>query len=494
MLVSYDGARSILVLIPSLVIVYVVSRILYNLFLHPLRSFPGPVIARATVLTYQKRVLTGYSHKWLQELHQKYGPVVRFSPNELSFIQPEVWKEVYGHRATDFQKDKTFYGPDVIGDPPGLIRANNINHARQRKLVSYAFSDKALRDQEQLLKSHVCLLIEKLKEVAGQGPANMVEWYNFTTFDIMADLTFGESLGQLSNASYNPWVKAVFGFLKIIPIAYVCRSWPGVTGLLNALIPADVKKKRKTHISFSKERVDKRMARKTDRPDIWTFVTRHSELEGKGLAPTELLSNGSLFMLAGTETTATELSGLTYLLLKNPAHLGRLTKEVRSAFSSFDDMTMTKLSQLEFLNACLEEGLRLYPPLPVGLPRTTPESGARICGHWVAGGTTVQSPIYAASRSPINWTNPETFAPERFLPEGREEYGADRKDALNTFSFGPRNCLGKNLAYHEMRLMLASVLFHFDLELCNENEDWLDQQMYVLWDKMPLLVDLKPSP
>ncbi|KAJ4374948.1 hypothetical protein N0V83_002027 [Neocucurbitaria cava] len=259
----------------------------------------------------------------------------------------------------------------------------------------------------------------------------------------MADLTFGETLGQLSNGSYNPWVESIFGYLKIIPIAYICRSWPGVTGLLNALIPAGIKEQRKTHMRFSKERVDKRMARKTDRPDIWTFVTRHSDAEGTGLAPTELLSNGTLFMLAGTETTASELSGLTYLLLRNPAQLERLIKEVRSAFSSFDDMTMTKLSQLEFLNACLEEGLRLYPPLAVGLPRTTPKGGAKVCGHWVAGGTTVQAPIYAASRSSSNWKDPEKFAPERFLPEGKQEYASDRKDSLNPFSFGPRNCLGK---------------------------------------------------
>lgn len=98
-------------------------------------------------------------------------------------------------------------------------------------------------------------------------------------------------------------------------------------------------------------------------------------------------------MLAGTETTATELSGLTYLLLKNPVQLERLTKEVRSAFSSMDDMTMTKLSQLEFLSACLEEGLRMYPPVPIGLARTAPAGGATVCGHWVAGGVSAVSVI-----------------------------------------------------------------------------------------------------
>jgi cytochrome P450 len=137
---------------------------------------------------------------------------------------------------------------------------------------------------------------------------------------------------------------------------------------------------------FSSEKVDERMARETDRPDIWTYVTKNSHIEGSELAPTELHSNGTLFMLAGTETTATELSGLTYMLLKNPQKLARLTKEIRSAFTSFDDITMVKLSHLEYLQACIEEGLRMYPPVPAGLPRTTPQSGAKVCNRWIPGG------------------------------------------------------------------------------------------------------------
>lgn len=397
------------------------------------------------MITSQRKLLGGKYHKWLQQLHRQYGPVVRLAPNELSFIEPEVWKDVYGHRATNsFQKSKEFYGPDANGDPPGLIRADDISHARQRKLVSHAFSDKALKDQELLLKHHVMLLVEKLEEPAVAGKfVNIVDWFNFTTFDIMGDLTFGESLGQLSSATYSPWVKAGFGFLKILSISRVSRAWPGLARLLRALMPADAKKKRQMHIEFSAERVEKRMARKTDRPDIWTFVTKFSEIEGKRLAPTELHSNGTLFMLAGTETTATELSGLTYILLKNPEKLKRLVEEVRSAFSTFDDMTMTKLSQLEFLNACLEEGLRMYPPVAVGLVRKTPPSGAQVCGKWVAGGTLVQGPIYSINYSPLNWTEPEAFAPERWLPEGQDHFSSDRKEALNPFSYGPRNCLGK---------------------------------------------------
>lgn len=208
---------------------------------------------------------------------------------------------------------------------------------------------------------------------------------NFTTFDIMADLTFGEPLNQLTDSSYHPWVKAIFSHLKILSISRVCRAWPGLTRLLRAMIPRDLKQRQKQHIAFSAGMIDRRMELKTERPDIWSLISRHSEEEG-GLAPSEMHSNGSLFMLAGTETTATQLSGLTYMLLKNPDKMKRLVSELRTSFSSFEDMTMTKLTQLDYLGACIEEGLRLYPPVPVGIPRTVPAEGAFVCGQWVPGG------------------------------------------------------------------------------------------------------------
>jgi cytochrome P450 len=367
----------------------VVIKVLYNLFLHPLRSFPGPLSGRAAQISYQRHLLRGSSHLQLQELHRKYGPVVRYAPNELSFIEPQAWKDIYGHKASAFVKDiKIFYGPEEYGDAPGLIRANDADHARQRRLVSHAFSDKAMKEQEQLLKGHIGILIERLRDIAAgknDGKTDMVEWYNFTTFDIMSDLTFGESLGQLSSSTYNPWVESVFGFVKLVSVTRVCREYPGVTPLLEKLLPADLMAKKDAHINFSTERVNERMARKTDRPDIWTFVNRYSEIEGQSLAPSELHSNGGLFMLAGTETTATQLSGLTYLLLKNPEKLARLTNEVRSAFTSLVDLTMTKLAQLPYLQACIDEGLRLYPPVPFGLARIAPKEGANVCSRWVPG-------------------------------------------------------------------------------------------------------------
>jgi cytochrome P450 len=370
-------------------LLYTIARIFYNVFLHPLRSYPGPLLGRATAIYSHKHNLSGDFHLFLHKLHLKYGPVVRYAPTEISYIEADVYKDVYGHRASSFQKSFIFYGPDSFGSPPGIIRAENVAHARQRKLVSHAFSDKALREQESLLKGYVDLLIGKLKERGSKGEkVDMVKWYNFTTFDIMADLTFGEPLQLLQESKYTPWVATIFGHINYISIVTVIRQW-GLERLVAMCLPLKSAEKRKIHMKYSSDRVDKRLARKTDRPDIWTYITRHSEDEehkSKGLLPTEMYSNGALFMLAGTETTATLLSGLTYYLLKNPEKMARLVKEVHTAFTSLDDMHINELSKLPYLHACIEEGLRVYPPVPGILPRIVPQGGANISGRWVSGG------------------------------------------------------------------------------------------------------------
>jgi hypothetical protein len=202
-------------------------------------------------------------------------------------------------------------------------------------------------------------------------------------------LTFGESLGQLTNSKYDGWVEAVFSHMKFISMARLGREW-GLTGLLSLLIPAETKTKQQRHIQSGAAKVDRRMVMKTERPDIWTYVTKNQGPEDQVLAPSELHSNGTLFMLAGTETTATELSGLTYMLLKSPEKLARLVKEVRTAFKTTDDMTMVSLLQLHYLQACIEEGLRMYPPVAGGLARVVPEGGAEVCGRWVPGGVSSQ--------------------------------------------------------------------------------------------------------
>ena len=108
--------------------------------------------------------------------------------------------------------------------------------------------------------------------------------------------------------------------------------------------------------------------------------------------------------------------------------------------------------------------------------------------------TSVGVHALTATHSESNFHQPFRFAPERWLPEAKSEpdspFYHDHRDASQPFSTGPRNCLGKSLAYNEMRVIIAKVLWNFDLELCEESKNWSSQITYTLWEKPPLMCKL----
>ena len=92
---------------------------------------------------------------------------------------------------------------------------------------------------------------------------------------------------------------------------------------------------------------------------------------------------------------------------------------------------------------------------------------------------------------------PEAFIPGRWLPAATKDplspFYNDKRDAVQPFNIGPRSCLGKPLAYNEMRIILARLLWNFDFELCAESEEWTKQYSYTLWEKRPLMCKLRDT-
>lgn len=78
--------------------------VFYNVCMHPLRDIPGPFLWRAFDFPYVRSSIQGFSHKDLLRFHEKYGPVVRVGPNEISHTTGLVWKDVWGHNKDDFEK------------------------------------------------------------------------------------------------------------------------------------------------------------------------------------------------------------------------------------------------------------------------------------------------------------------------------------------------------------------------------------------------------
>ncbi len=320
----------------------------------------------------------------VKALHDQYGPIVRIAPTELSYIAAEAWKDIYGISAGQAQnpKDKNLLIAPHKGLPDSIFRANDDDHSRYRRLISHAFSTKALEDQQPLITAYVDLLIKRLQENSDKAQ-NMTAWYNWTTFDIIGDLMFGESFHGLRDQRWHPWVETINEGLEVAGVINAITYYR-LDFALQYLIPKSMLDKFDLILDYTREKVESRLQRGTERPDFMSLIMRNDK-DGQQMSRGELDANAEMLVLAGSETSASLLAGATYYLCTNPLPLERATSEVRHAFKTDQDMDMYSLAKLDYLMAVINESLRLYPPAPSAVPRIT-VNGDQICGQWVAPG------------------------------------------------------------------------------------------------------------
>jgi cytochrome P450 len=314
-----------------------------------------------------------------------------------------------------------------------------------------------------------------------------------TTFDVIGDLTFGESFKGLETYRVHGWITMLFGAVKIAPFIRLAQKYPLIGKILPVIVPKHLSEQRNSHRAYTKAAVTKRVnnAEQHGRGDFMDSMLKHRG-EKDEITDEELQTNSEVLVVAGSETMATLLSGVTYWLLRTPDTMKKVTSEVRQAFDSEDQLDFVNATaKLPYMRACLNEAMRIYPPVPTGLRRITQEPSTEISGVQIAAGCYVSVHQLAAYRSSRRFYQPMTFAPERWLPEAPEQFASDDKAVFQPFSVGPRNCIGKNLAYNEVGLVLARVLWNFDLELCDESKEWHQQKSYTLWEKPPLMCKVK---
>ncbi|KAH8781502.1 cytochrome P450 [Hyaloscypha sp. PMI_1271] len=477
-------------------ILHTVVKAIYNIYFHPLRNIPGPKLWIALPLLKDLQMMGGHLSFKVSAAHEKYGDVVRLGPDQVGFTCPEAWRDIYGHGHVELPK----FFPKGSGMNDGNIVYSNVsNHFRIRKAMQPAFSDKALRQQEPLIRVYVSLLMERLREVADKGEStNMIRWYNFTTFDLIADLAYGEELHGLAEGKSNMWIDNVDKLMKLMPILVLVSTSPLLAKVLQFVAGPKIRKSQAKHREASELMARKRINRKeqADRGDFMDYMLR-SRGEKHEMTDAELVSNCDLFMIAGSETTSSLLSGVTYWLLNTPRSLKRVTEEVRSIFRRDEDIDFKEASaKLPYMLACLDEALRMFPPIPISLNRMTlPGAPTPIAGLMIPENTKVGVHQLSAFHSERNFYRAKEFIPERWLPESTNDPSSpfynDRREVHKPFSFGPRDCIGRNLAYHEMRLIMARLLWNFDLALDEQSKNWHEQKILALWERPPLMVFVK---
>ena len=388
----------------------------------------------------------------------------------------------------------------------GFFDASEEEHRRYRRLFSSAFPDQGLRTQEPRIEGHVDLFISALAKHCIDGPVDLVQWLGWVTIDIITDLAFGEPLGCVRNTSSHEWMLFVAKILYPSMFLGILNQW-GLLALATSLMPRSVVRDLEENFRYVSHKIEQRVSLGKERGDFFDKILRDGVLIGNDESPgprnlnlEELKSTANDLVFAGSDTTATLLSGIIFHLLLHSEALRKLSTEIRSIFPTDEAITISSTAHLPYLDAVLQEGLRLYNAAPMIFGRLVPGGGDTVAGVYLPGGTRITIPVIIAFTSERNFARPHDFVPERWLSTQGEEFKDDNPDGIfQPFGSGPRNCLGMSLAKAEMHLILTKLLWHFDLsrprgtaEDRKRWERWVkDQKVWVLWHKIPLMVTVR---
>jgi cytochrome P450 len=454
----------------------------------------------------------------MKQVHDKYGDVVRIAPNELSFQSPVAYKDIYARASKEaqFLKSEVLYSTRPSATRPNIVFSRDPqDHRQQRNEISHAFSGKSLSEAQVVIEDYTELFVTQLLE-KGRPKTEGVDVsvvYNWLTFDIIGEmahpiqfdqcrpntyvkqghLTFGESFDCVKQWKGSEWVTLILDFATQLSLGTVLNRLSVPSFALSVFMPTSFNNSLISHDRMTDKKIDQLVQSSKAQDDKGTqslqqsyFFTRTIR-EGE-FDPVHLREQAKVMMLAGSETTATFLAGVTYLLLQHPKTLMKLQNEIRSAFSSKKYITKESTLKLQYLSGVIEEGLRLFPPAPFGLPRVCPP-GAVIDGCAIPAGTIVSVDSFAMSHDARSFSNPDEFRPERWIGAGT----GDNLAASRPFSIGRRACLGFNLAYMEARTILAMMVYTYDWELVNPELNWFDEvRFHMTWKKPELLVRFHP--
>ncbi|WPH01613.1 Hypothetical protein R9X50_00446100 [Acrodontium crateriforme] len=477
---------AVLVYLPLIAaFLYFAGLVVYRVFFHPLAKYPGPLLAKITDLYSTYHAWKGDRHLEFWRTHEKYGEIVRFGPNSLSFNNNVALKEIYGFKSNVRKAD--FYAAfpptkDTFNTHSSIDKAS---HARKRRVLSHAFSDSAIKSMENHILAHVRTFCDNLgsaltpqtwsakeKPLSGWTPAkNISDQANYLTFDIMGDLCFGKAFGMLERPD-NRFAIDLIG--NAAHRHLICGTYLPIHEYhLDKVLFRKIAAGRARYMEYSKAQAGERMKMGLDveRKDFFYHLLNAKDPEtGKGFTTPELWGESNLLIIAGSDTTSTALSAAFFYLTHNPTSLAKLTQEVRSAFNDVEDIRSgPTLAGLHYLRACIDEAMRLSPSVGGVLPRQVLPGGMEIAGHQIPAGTVVGVPHYTIHHNETYYPNPFAYQPERWIADATTNVSASAvstaQSAFCPFSIGPRGCIGKGMAYLELTTSLARAVFLYDMRL-----------------------------
>lgn len=436
------------------------------------RSIPGPFLAKFTDLWLALVSKGGHRSEVVHQLHLKHGTVVRLAPNHVSIADPGALSTIYGHGSGTLKSN--FYDAFVFMRPGLFNTRDRAEHTRKRKIVSHVFSQKSVLEFEPHIHHHISTLIgiwDRMYGAAltrGSGTEgegwygersylwiNLLPWCNSLTFDITGDLSFGAPFGMLLAArdvtqipkdqekgmnAYGDKESAAKIEVLEVPAAKTIngRGEYSVTlgclpthwrHLLTWLFPwfrrGSIEVKRLEGIAIMA--VMKRLnSPPMDRVDLLSKLQEGKDNDGSSMGREELTAEALTFMIGGSGTISHSICAIIYHLARNQVVQRRLHSHLDDHLGCADlagtVVTADEVKRLPYLEACINEGLRIHSTLALGLPRVVSEDGLHIYGRYFPAGAIVSVPTYTIHRDKGVWgEDVEVYRPERWEEAGKEQ-------------------------------------------------------------------------
>lgn len=465
----WRGAVVSSVLFASYLAALFTSIVIYRLFFHPLRHFPGPLAAKITRFYGPWTARNGQMHLEHIRITKEYGNIVRMAPNELYIVSPEAIQKIHAGKSGCSKKDAGVYNHVHYNGEYNIDSImNREEHRWRRQVWEKAMTTKSLGIYENSTREVCHTWLDKLSAVDGQ-PINSSLFSLLIGFDHMGKIGFSHEFHTIEEGRENRML-------------HLLESMFGQMGKLGELVwPLAILKDLNIGGEAAEfERLGRQLAtqREKDENNDKHDIIGHFIQDLRSEKPTAffnqniLYSDANFILVAATDTIGVVLSYAFYHLAKHSAHQSKLRQEVSAVFGQTipGEFTNADLSKIEYLDAVINETMRIDNPVANNAARLTPPGGITVEGVWIPGGVAVRVPGYVMMRSEKAFVHPDDFIPERWTTKPGLVLDPA---AFFPFLTGPNNCVGKRLAMMVLRLVLSYTVFHYEFEFA-PGEDGAD--------------------
>jgi cytochrome P450 len=345
MLVEYASVSNLLVGVTTCFLAYWISIYIYRVTLHPLAKFPGPKLAGATF--WYEFYYDLFPHKlrylWkIEELHNKYGPIVRINPIHIHIRDPEYLDEIYASGRRKRNRDEWFFHSSKTS-PMGWSLFNTVDHdvhRVRRGALSPFFSKRSIQALEGRVVEKIDILASRMADACRTGETvNLLYAAGALTMDVISAYAFGKDWNKLHEPDWAE--EELEGYAKMAQMGPFARQFPWVAKAVIMVLPpklvtklspaaALVPRNRALFKDMIQTAIDEEKSGQVEKSasrSIFQDILQ-SNLPPSDKTPARLSAEAGLLVMAGTETTARSLAVIMFYLLDTPHVLERLRKEL----------------------------------------------------------------------------------------------------------------------------------------------------------------------